>query len=147
MFKSYLAKPGYRSKDKNGAPLKSMSDVVKDREESKVDPGDESKENSDGESKENSDGESKEEGEESKEGEQSKEDELPELWSGMLDEDEEIPEDMLDGVTPGDLLKAGDLLKDTGCGDEDFEKIFGGSLDDEKDGDSLNEDSSDEEED
>ena len=141
MFKSYLAKPGYRSKDKNGAPLKSMSDVVKDREESKVDPGDESKENSDGESKENSDGESKEEGEESKEGEQSKEDELPELWSGMLDEDEEIPEDMLDGVTPGDLLK------DTGYGDEDFEKTFGGSLDDEKDGDSLNEDSSDEEED
>ena len=139
MFKSYLAKPGYRSKDKNGAPLKSMSDVVKDREESKVDPGDESKENSDGESKE--------EGEESNEGEESKEDKLTELWSGMLDEDEEIPEDMLDGVTPGDLLKAGDLLKDTGCGDEDFEKIFGGSLDDEKDGDSLNEDSSDEEED
>ena len=133
MFKSYLAKPGYRSKDKNGAPLKSMSDVVKDREESKVDPGDESKENSDGESKE--------EGEESNEGEESKEDKLTDLWSGMLDEDEEIPEDMLDGVTPGDLLK------DTGYGDEDFEKTFGGSLDDEKDGDSLNEDSSDEEED
>jgi hypothetical protein len=123
----------------------SMSDFVKDREESKEDPGDESKEDSGDESKEdpgdeskeNSDDESKEEGEESKEGEQSKE--LPELWSGMLDE--VIPEDMLDGVTPEDLSK------DTGCGDEDFEKIFGGSLDDEKDGDSLNEDSSDEEED
>jgi len=141
MFKSYLAKPGYRSKAKIEM---SMSDFVKDREETKEDPGDETKEDPGDETKEDPGDESKEDpGDESKENsdDESKEDELPELWSGMLDIDEVIPEDMLDGVTPEDLSK------DTGCGDEVFEKIFGGSLDDEKDGDSLNEDSSDEEED